>query len=82
MVGVLEILEVGHPHRLECSLAGETFCRRREALFDPVEAVVDRREEERLLRPEEPEEVGLGDSCPACDLIGRGPRGSPSRRTR
>src|SRR5947207_263248 len=63
-------LDVGIPHRIERLLAALALRRPLEHLERLAEAAGDDRLEELLLRPEEPEDVRLGDARAACDALG------------
>lgn len=73
-IGLAEVLEIRQTHCREGVSAGEPVRGVREVLLDPVEAKVEGSEEEGLLRPEEAEEVWLGDPGALYDLFGRGSR--------
>jgi hypothetical protein len=61
-------------HRRHRLLAGQLTRGRRELVSHPAEAPLDQRQEQRLLRGEQAEQVRLADAGPARDLLGRGSR--------
>jgi len=65
-------LAVGLADRLQCVLAPLALGRPLELLERLPEAPGDDRGEQVLLRPEQTEDVGLGDAGAASDVLGRG----------
>ena len=69
---VCELLAVGCADRVQRLLAALSLRRPLEHLERLAEAAGDDGHEELLLRPEEPEHVGLRDAGAAGDVLGRG----------
>ena len=78
----LELLHVGGADRLQRLLAPQALGGALEELERVAVAAADGRDVELLLRPEEAEEVRLGDARPLRDVLGRGALEARGRRTR
>ena len=63
---------------MECLLAPQALGGALEELERVAVAAADGRDVEALLRPEEPEEVRLGDTRPLGDVLGRGREVAPA----